>query len=61
MEGLEAAQRKADLSRRLGASPGDVLSIPLLHAQVQAYQSKERAAMSIEEQPLPGTVQISIA
>lgn len=38
------------------ASPGDVLSIPLLHAQVQAYQSKERVANAMEEQPLPDAI-----
>jgi hypothetical protein len=38
------------------ASPGDVLSIPLLRAQISAYQAKQRIIEGIEEQPLPGAV-----
>lgn len=36
------------------ATPGDILSVPLLRAQVAAYQARERAQNAIEEQPLPG-------
>jgi hypothetical protein len=42
-------------------SPGDVLSIALLRAQVSAYQAKERQIQAIEEQPLPGTVPAIVA
>jgi hypothetical protein len=38
------------------ASPGDVMSISLMRAQISAYQAKERQFQAIEEQPLPGTV-----
>jgi len=38
------------------ASPGDVLSIPLLRAQISAYQAKQRIIEGIEEQPLPGAM-----
>jgi hypothetical protein len=34
------------------ATPGDVLSIPLLRAQVSADQTKQRMIEAIEEQPL---------
>jgi hypothetical protein len=37
-------------------SPGDVLSISLLRAQIAAYQAKERQFQAIEEQPLPADV-----
>ena len=37
------------------ASPGDVLSIPLMRAQITAYQAKERQVQNMEEQPLPGS------
>jgi len=37
------------------ATAGDVLSIPLLRAQISAYQAKQRMTEAIEEQPLPGT------
>ena len=38
------------------ASPGDVMSITLLRAQISAYQAKERQIDALEEQPLPGAV-----
>jgi|SRR5581483_10448847 len=37
------------------AGPGDILSIPLLRAQVSAYQAKERQIQAMDEQPLPDT------
>jgi hypothetical protein len=39
---------------RWQATPGDILSIPLMRAQIIAYQAKERQFEAIEEQPLPG-------
>lgn len=38
------------------ATAGDILSIPLLRAQISAYQAKQRMTEAIEEQPLPGTI-----
>ena len=38
------------------ASPGDVLSIPLMRAQISAHQAKERQVLAMDEQPLPGAV-----
>ena len=43
------------------ASPGDVMSISLMRAQISAYQAKERQFQAIEEQPLPGTVPAIVA
>lgn len=43
------------------ATPGDILSLPLLRAQVAAYQARERVVRGMEEQPLPGTAAIHIA
>jgi hypothetical protein len=43
------------------ASPGDVMSISLMRAQISAYQTKERQFQAIEEQPLPGTVPVIVA
>lgn len=37
-------------------SPGDVLSIPLMRAQISAYQARERQVQSMDEQPMPGTL-----
>lgn len=37
-------------------SLGDVLSVPLMRAQISAYQAKERQIQAMEEQPLPGTM-----
>jgi hypothetical protein len=37
-------------------SPGDILSLPLMRAQINAYQAKERQTQAMEEQPLPGTM-----
>jgi len=42
-------------------SPGDVLSISLMRAQIDAYQAKERQIQAIEEQPLPGAVPAAFA
>ncbi len=42
-------------------APGDALSLPLLRAQLAAYQAKERQVLSMEEQPLPGVVPTIIA
>jgi hypothetical protein len=36
------------------ATAGDILSIPLLRAQISAYQAKLRMTEAIENQPLPG-------
>jgi hypothetical protein len=36
--------------------PGDVLSIPLMRAQISAYQAKERSANALDEQPLPAEI-----
>ena len=41
--------------------PGDVLSIPLMRAQISAYQAKERQMQRMEEQPLPGAASAAIA
>lgn len=35
---------------------GDALSLPLLRAQLAAYQAKERQVLGMDEQPLPGSV-----
>jgi len=35
------------------AMPGDVLSLPLLRAQVSAYQAEQRRVHAMEEQPKP--------
>jgi hypothetical protein len=43
------------------AAPGDVLSIPLMRAQISAYQAKERQVQAMEEQPLPGAVPAIVA
>jgi hypothetical protein len=43
------------------ATAGDILSIPLLRAQISAYQAKQRMTEAIEEQPLPGMVPASVA
>ena len=42
-------------------SPGDVLSLPLMCAQLAAYQAKERQIQAMEEQPLPGVVPAIVA
>jgi Phage protein len=36
------------------ARPGDVLTLPLLRAQIATYQAKERAALAMDAQPEPG-------
>ena len=41
------------------ATPGDILSIPLLRAQVAAYQARERVVQAMDEQPLPGTAPLT--
>ena len=43
------------------ATAGDVLSIPLMRAQINAYQAKERLVLAMDEQPLPGTVPAIVA
>ena len=43
------------------ASPGDVLSVPLMRAQISAYQAKERQVLAMDEQPLPGTAPAIVA
>jgi hypothetical protein len=43
------------------ATPGDVLSIPLLRAQISTYQAKERIVQAIDEQPLPGAMPGALA
>lgn len=35
---------------------GDVLSLPLLRAQIAGYQAKERQALAMDEQPAPGAL-----
>lgn len=40
---------------------GDVLSIPLMRAQISAYQAKERQGQALDEQPLPGTAPAIVA
>lgn len=42
-------------------APGDALSLPLLRAQVAAYQAKERQVLAMEEQPRPGSLPAIIA
>ena len=37
------------------ASPGEVLSIPLMRAQIASYQAEQRRVQGMEEQPEPGT------
>ena len=39
-----------------GATPGDVLSLPLLRAQIANYQADKRRLMAMEEQPEPGAI-----
>ena len=43
------------------ASAGDILTIPLMRAQISAYQAKERQVQAMDEQPLPGTVPAVVA
>jgi hypothetical protein len=38
------------------ATPGDVLALPLLRAQLANYQAAERAELGIEEQPSPDPI-----
>ena len=42
-------------------SAADVLSIPLMRAQISAYQAKERQVLAMDEQPLPGTLPAILA
>ena len=42
-------------------SVGDLLSIPLMRAQMSAYQAKERQVPAMDEQPLPGTLPAILA
>lgn len=35
---------------------GDVLSLPLLRAQIATYQAKERQILAMDEQPEPGAL-----
>lgn len=39
----------------------DALAVPLLRAQLAAYQAKERQVLSMDEQPLPGQMPTVIA
>jgi hypothetical protein len=55
-QGWKLRDRKLISPEGWEAGPGDVLSIPLRHAQVQAYQATERSAKAMEEQPVPGAV-----
>jgi hypothetical protein len=43
------------------ATAGDILTIPLMRAQISAYQAKERVVQAMVEQPLPGTVPAIVA
>ena len=38
------------------ATAGDVLTLPLLRAQLAGYQAKERQALAMDEQPEPGAL-----
>jgi hypothetical protein len=38
-----------------------LLSIPLLRAQISAYQAKERQVLAMDEQPLPGMAPAIVA
>lgn len=42
------------------ATAGDILTIPLMRAQISAYQAKERQVLAMDEQPLPGSVPAAI-
>lgn len=35
-------------------TPGETLAVPLMRAQIAAYQLQQRQSDAIEEQPLPG-------
>ena len=37
-------------------TPGDVLSLPLLRAQIAGYQAKERQVLAMDAQPEPGAL-----
>ena len=43
------------------ASAGDILTIPLMRAQISAYQAKERVVHAMDEQPLPGEAPAIVA
>lgn len=43
------------------ATPGDILSLPLLRSQVAAYQARERVVQGMDEQPLPGSAAMEVA
>ena len=38
------------------ATPGDVLSLPLLRAQLASHQAEKRAILAMDEQPEPGSL-----
>jgi hypothetical protein len=38
------------------ATPGDVMSLPLLRAQIATYQAKERQVLAMDAQPEPGAL-----
>lgn len=37
-------------------TPGDVLSLPLLRAQIAGYHAEERQVLAMDEQPEPGVL-----
>ena len=43
------------------ASAGDILTIPLMRAQISAYQAEERVVQAMDEQPLPGEMPAIVA
>jgi hypothetical protein len=51
---LRGGHRSAHLPGRMGGDAGDVLTLPLLRAQIATYQAKERAVLAMDAQPEPG-------
>jgi hypothetical protein len=43
------------------ASRGEILALPLMRAQIAAYQSAQRQVQAMDEQPLPGAAPAIVA
>jgi hypothetical protein len=43
------------------ATAGDILTIPLMRAQISAYQAKERQVLATDGQPEPGDAPAIVA
>jgi hypothetical protein len=61
LERMAHSGRPTLIARGLGATPGEIMALPLMRLQITSYQRDQQIIQAMDEQPLPGAAAAVVA